>query len=129
MIAPVLSLALQAAPTGGTSFMPFLVQMVLIFGIVYFLLIRPQAQQRKKHEAALRVLKRGDEVVTAGGLVGEVVHIKEELRDGQPMVTMQDRVTMRTGESKVVVERGRIATVRTTDGESSAPPSRSGSTP
>src|ERR687893_1891479 len=74
-----------------------------IFAIFYFLLVRPQQQQRKKHEATIRQLKRGDEVVTAGGLVGEVVHIRQLVADtpGQ-----DDRVTIKSGESRVVVERG-----------------------
>jgi preprotein translocase subunit YajC len=79
-------------------------------------MIRPQQQQRKKHEQALLDLKKGDEIVTAGGIVGEVVHIKEGLKDGQPAKTLDDRVTIRTGESKVVVERGRIAKVLGTNG-------------
>ena len=59
----------------GTSY--FLVQVVLILGIFYFFLIRPQQQQKKKHEEALRMIKRGDKIVTFGGIIGEVVHIKE----------------------------------------------------
>jgi preprotein translocase subunit YajC len=79
-----------------------------IFAIFYFLLVRPQQQQRKKHEATIRQLKRGDEVVTAGGLVGEVVHIRQVVAEtpGQ-----DDRVTIKSGESRVVVERGRIAKI------------------
>jgi preprotein translocase subunit YajC len=68
-------------------------------------------------------LKRGDEIVTAGGLVGEVVHIKETTA-GKP--GMDDRITIKTGESRVVVERGRIVrVVSTTGATSSAPPSAS----
>ena len=93
-----------------------LFQFALIGLIFYFLMIRPQQQQRKKHEQALLDLKKGDEIVTAGGLVGEVVYIKEGLKDGQPTKTLDDRVTIRTGESKVVVERGRIAKVLGSNG-------------
>ena len=79
-----------------------------IFAIFYFRLVRPQQQQRKKHEATIRQLKRGDEVVTAGGLVGEVVHIRQLAAEtpGQ-----DDRVTIKSGESRVVVERGRITKI------------------
>ena len=45
-------------------------------------MIRPQQKQRKKHEEALRALKSGDEIVTAGGIVGEVIHIRE-IGDGE----------------------------------------------
>lgn len=109
---PALSLlALQSV--GGSSMLPFLIQVVAIFAIFYFLLIRPQQKQRRQHEEALRNIKRGDEVVTAGGLVGEIVHIKEAVVDGAPKKTMEDRVTVRSGEARVIVERGRIAKVVT----------------
>ena len=65
----------------------------------------------RDHEAALQNIKRGDEVVTTGGIVGEIVHIKEAVVDGAPRKTMEDRVTIRSGESRLVVERGRIAKI------------------
>jgi len=58
---------------GSGSLMPIVVQFVLIIGIIYFIMIRPQQRQKKKHEELLGALKRGDEVVTAGGIVGEVL--------------------------------------------------------
>ncbi len=106
---PSLLAVLQA--DGGSSLLPFLIQIVAIFAIFYFLLIRPQQKQRRQHEEALRNIKRGDEVVTAGGIVGEIVHIKEAVVDGAPRKTMDDRVTIRSGESRLIVERGRIAKV------------------
>ena len=56
----------------------------------------------------MRAIKRGDAVVTAGGIVGEVVHIREQTA-GAPGA--DDNVTIRSGESRLVVERGRIAKV------------------
>jgi preprotein translocase subunit YajC len=78
----------------------FLFQMLAILAIFYFLIIRPKVQQEKKHRERLSQVKRGDEVVTAGGIVGEVVHIKES------------KVTVKTGESRIVVQLERIAEVR-----------------
>ena len=104
------SLLVLAAGPGG-SLAPFLLQVALIFAIFYFLLIRPQAQQRKKHEEALRNLKRGDKIVTTGGIVGEVVHIKEASKDGAAVKSMDDWITIRSDESRLVVERGRIAKI------------------
>jgi preprotein translocase subunit YajC len=116
---PALSvLALQVG--GGSSLLPFLIQVVAIFAIFYFLLIRPQQKQRRQHEQALQNIKRGDEIVTAGGLVGEIVHIKEAVVDGAPKKTMEDRVTVKSGESRVIVERGRIAKVVTPTGTTEA---------
>jgi preprotein translocase subunit YajC len=107
-------LALQAAPpSGGSSLTPLLFQFGLIFLIFYFLIIRPQQRQRKRHEEALRNLKRGDRVVTTGGIIGEVVHIREGSKDGQPHVTMDDEVTMKSAESRFIVERGKIGKILT----------------
>ena len=118
MHALVFSLMQGQAPAGGgggggISMFGFLFQMIAIFGIIYFLLIRPQQKTRKQHDVRLRELKRGDTVVTTGGIVAEVMHIKESLKDGQPVKSMEDLVTIKSGESRLVVERGRIAKVTT----------------
>jgi len=122
MTALVASLLLFApGPNGaGNPFAGFL-PILLIFFIFYFIIFRPQAKQRKELEAALMALKKGDEVVTAGGILGEVVHIKDGMKDGQPARTLEDRVTIRSGESRLIVERGRVAKVitRTTEVSSS----------
>lgn len=103
--------ATPAAPSGGSALAPFLFQIGAIFAIFYFLMIRPQQKQRKAHEAAILAMKKGDQVVTAGGIVGEVVHIKENARDGKPGPSLQDHITVRSGESKLIVVRNRIASV------------------
>ena len=56
----------------------FLVLLLAMFGFMYFLLIRPQRQQQRKHAELLNALKPGDEVVTAGGIYGEVVQLDAE---------------------------------------------------
>jgi preprotein translocase subunit YajC len=113
-------LALQFGGGSGGSLTPFLVQLVAIFGIFYFLLIRPQQAQKKKHEEALRNIKRGDQVVTAGGIVGEVIHVKETASgEGASPRPMEDHVTIKSAESRLIVERGRIA--RIIGGTTSAP--------
>jgi preprotein translocase subunit YajC len=89
------------APTDGPN--AGLTMLVLQFGAIaavfYFLILRPQQQARKKHEELLKNLKKGDEVTTAGGLIGKVKEIKEE------------RVTVETGTASVIVERSRIVKV------------------
>jgi preprotein translocase subunit YajC len=105
-------LALQTGVTGGGSIMPFLFQIVAIFGIFYFLIIRPQQTQKKKHESALSQIKRGDQVVTAGGIVGEVIHVKETVaEDGKTSRGLEDHITIKSAESRLVVERGRIVKI------------------
>ncbi len=90
------------APTnaqGGAGMGFLLVQIGLIFAVFYFLILRPQSVARKKHAELLAALKKGDEVVTAGGLMGRVKDIKDE------------KVTIETGTSAVVVHRQRIVQV------------------
>ncbi len=63
-----------AAPQGGfVSFIP----LILIFVVFYFLLIRPQQKKAKDHQAFLKELKKGDQVVTSGGLHGEITGITD----------------------------------------------------
>jgi preprotein translocase subunit YajC len=81
-----------------------------IFAIFYFILIRPQSTQRKKHDELVRNLKKGDEIVTNGGLVGEVLFIKER-GDDDKSGGMEDRVTIKSGDTRVIIERGRIARI------------------
>jgi preprotein translocase subunit YajC len=54
-----------------------LVPLILIFGIMYFLLIRPQQKKLKEHQAMVAALRRGDQVVTGGGIVGKVTKVKD----------------------------------------------------
>jgi preprotein translocase subunit YajC len=107
-----LALAVQAPAAGRSTLLPFVFQIVAIFAIFYFVMIRPQQKQRKEHEERLRNLKRGDEVVTAGGIVGKVVHIAETKSEGKA-APMDDRITIKSDESRLIVERGRIARVVT----------------
>ena len=117
-IAMLLALAapLQgAAPAAGApSILPqLLFQFGLIFVIFYFLMIRPQQKQRKQHETSLKNIRRGDKVVTAGGVIGEVIHVKDGMVDGKPTQGMEDEITIKSGETRLIVERGRIAKVTT----------------
>lgn len=91
---------------------PFIIQIAAIFGIFYFLLIRPQQKQKRQHEEALRNIKRGDQIVTTGGIIGEVVHVRESVNaDGTTARPMEDQVTIKSAESRFIVERGRIAKI------------------
>ena len=97
---PIL-LALLFAPSGqaGGGLSVLLFQVALIFGIFYFLIIRPQRRQREQHAKLLAGLQKGDQIVTSGGIIGEVVHLKD------------NEITIRSGESKLVVLRANIASV------------------
>ncbi len=103
----------QAAAPAGPSPFGSIFMFGSIFAIFYFLVIRPQGKQRKEHEAKVMGIKKGDQVVTAGGIVGEVVHIATGQKDGQPQPGLGDHVTIKSGESRLVVVRSRIAAVGT----------------
>jgi preprotein translocase subunit YajC len=67
----------QAAPEGGwiIQILPF----ILIFGIFWFLVIRPQQKRHKQHQEYLNALKKGDKVVTAGGVFGTIEKVDDQV--------------------------------------------------
>lgn len=67
------------AADGGQSALTSLIPLVIMFGIFYFLLIRPQQKKAKEHKALLESLKKGDRVVTAGGMHGKVTAVEESV--------------------------------------------------
>jgi preprotein translocase subunit YajC len=75
-----------------------LVPLILIFGIMYFLLIRPQQKKAKEHQAMVTSLRRGDQVVTQGGLIGKVSKVKE---DNEIEVEVSDGVKVRVVQSTI----------------------------
>ena len=78
----------------------FAIQIVGFMAIIYFVLFRPQMKERKRHEEMLSSVKKGDDIVTAGGIIGKIVHVEET------------QLTVRTGETtRVTVDRSRIAAV------------------
>ena len=74
------------------------VPLILIFAIMYFLLIRPQQKKVKEHQAMVAGLRRGDQVVTAGGLIGKVVKVKD---DGELEVELAENVKVRVVQSTI----------------------------
>ena len=82
-----------------------LIQLVLFGLIFYWLLIRPQRQEQARLRKMVEELKKGDEVLLNGGIIGTVVHLKET------------RLILKTGESKVEADRGRVAAVLTAPAE------------
>ena len=92
--------ALMMVPRGPNSTIINVVMFGSMFAIFYFLLIRPQTKERERHDKMLSSVKKGDDIVTTGGIIGKVVHAEEKQR------------TVRTGENtRVTVDRSRIARV------------------
>ena len=85
-------------------FLSSLIPLVLLFGIFYFLIIRPQQQRMKAHQAMVAGVKRGDTVVTAGGLIGKVSKVKD---DGEVMVEIADNVQVRVLKSTLTEVRSK----------------------
>ena len=77
-----------------TQFMP----LILIFGIMYFLLIRPQQKKAKEHAALIDAVRRGDQIVTQGGLIGKVAKVKD---DNEVEVEIADGVKVRIVKSTI----------------------------
>ena len=90
-------LLLQAQ--GGSPF-EFLFPMAMIFLIFYFLLIRPQQKRQREHDEMLKAVEKGDRVVTAGGLHGEVIGSSEDV------LTLD--VGAQKGQIKIKVDRSKV---------------------
>lgn len=74
------------------------IPLILIFAIMYFLLIRPQQKKMKEHQAMVESLRRGDQVVTQGGIIGKVSKVKE---DGEIEVEIADGVKVRVVKNTI----------------------------
>jgi len=87
----------QPAPGGASAFLQF-APLILMFGAMYFLLIAPQRKKQKEHEKMMSALQPGDEVVTSGGILGTITHVKE------------DRFVVRVGDNnqKLEIKKGFI---------------------
>jgi len=67
----------QSASAGGNLFELFF-PLIIVFAIIYFMIIRPQNKRQKEHKAMIEALRRGDRVVTQGGLIGKVSKVHED---------------------------------------------------
>jgi preprotein translocase subunit YajC len=92
-----------AQTSGGGDFLIQLVPILLMFVIFYLLLLRPQQQKAKQHREMVANLRRGDTVVTAGGIVGKVIKVRDE----------QEIEVEIADNTRVRVVRGTVAEVRT----------------
>lgn len=90
----------QAAgtPAGGMAALGQFIPLILIFAIMYFLMIRPQQKRLRDHRAMVDALRRGDQVVTQGGIVGKITHVRE---DGQVEVEIAPGVKVNVVKSSI----------------------------
>jgi len=98
----MLIIHLIAASPEGSAGNPAatLMMMVGFIAIFYFLFFRPQRKQQQEHQALIQGLAKGDEVTTVGGIVGTIVHLTD------------DRVTLKTGDTRIEVERSKVGGVK-----------------
>jgi preprotein translocase subunit YajC len=95
LITPALA---QTGLGGGSDMLMSLLPLILIFVIMYFLMLRPQQQRAKQHKEMVKNLRRGDTVISSGGLVGKVTKL---LDDDQIEVEIADGVRVRQMRSMV----------------------------
>lgn len=98
--------ATQDAAAGGMEALVNFAPLVLIVIVFYFLLIRPQQQQAKAQKARLAAIRRGDKVVTGGGVLGQVVKAQEGVEEIEVDIAPNVRITvLRSTISSVLTER------------------------
>ena len=69
---------MQMSGAGGGGLISFLLPLVVIFGIFYFLIMRPQKKRQQEHEDMVEALKKGDKIVTIGGIHGTVTQVEDD---------------------------------------------------
>lgn len=92
---------------GAEQFIPIL----LIFGIMYFFLIRPQQQKVKQHQLMLDALRRGDQVITQGGVIGKVMKVKDDSNEVD--VEIADGVKVRVVKSTIATVMNKTEPAKT----------------
>lgn len=101
-VTPALAQAAPSAASGGTDIVFQMMPFVLIFVIMYFLIIRPQQKRVKEHKEMIKNVRRGDTVVTAGGIIAKVTRVTD---DSEVQIEIADNVRAR-------LSRGMIAEVK-----------------
>ena len=92
-----------AEAEGETSIWPMLIFVVLLFGLMYFVMIRPQRKRQKEHQQLIEELNRGDRVVTAGGIYGMIESISED----SVIIKVESGATMRVAKGSVSLKQER----------------------
>ena len=94
----------QAAGSSTPSLVSQLPFFVAIFAIFYFLLIRPQQKKAKEHKAMIDAVRKGDQIVTAGGLVGKITKVRD---DGEVDVEIASGVNVRVVQQTIQLVRSK----------------------
>lgn len=87
----------------GTSMAPMLIFLVLLFALMYFVLIRPQRKRQKEHQQLVEELRRGDRVITAGGIYGVIETVSED----SVVIKVESDMMLRVAKNSVALKRER----------------------
>lgn len=102
----VMTILLQAAEGNGAGgSLQFLIMMVLIFGVMYFFMIRPQQKRQKELMKFRNALEKGQKIITAGGIYGTVKEVKETY----VLVEVDNNVAIRVDKSMVMKDTSDLA--------------------
>jgi preprotein translocase subunit YajC len=93
-----------ASPFGGDNMLVSLLPFILIFVIMYFLILRPQQKRTKQHQEMVKNVRRGDTVITNGGLIGKVIKV---IDDDQIEIEVSEDVRVRQMRSMVADVRAK----------------------
>ena len=100
----------QAAPGGGADGLMSFLPIILMFVLLYFLMIRPQMKRAKEQKAMIEALQKGDEVVTAGGIVGRITKISDQYVTVE--VAPNTEVIMQRSAVQVPLPKGTLKTLQ-----------------
>jgi preprotein translocase subunit YajC len=103
----------QAAGGAGGGY-GFFVMLALMFGVFYFLLIRPQQKRQKEHKAMIDAVRRGDTVVTSGGMIGRVTKVFD---DNELQVELADNVRVRVIKTTLADVRNKTEPASSSNGK------------
>ncbi|WP_449042863.1 preprotein translocase subunit YajC [Paracoccus sp. (in: a-proteobacteria)] len=95
LITPAFAQAAAPAAGGGAAFAQF-IPLILVFAIMYFLIMRPQQKKMSQHRAMVAALKKGDNVITQGGIFGKVVAVRDDEVDVEIAQGVRIRVVRST---------------------------------
>jgi preprotein translocase subunit YajC len=98
------------APAGAGDFIGMVLPLVLIMGVFYFLLIRPQQKKMKEHQEMLKKVGKGDTVITSGGLIGKVIKVVD---DNELQVEIGENIKVRVMRSGIADVRAKGEPVKT----------------
>ena len=92
-----------AGAEGGSTLSVWIILLILMFGLMYFFTIRPQRKRQKEHDQLIAELKRGDRVITSGGIYGQI----ESINDENVVLKIESGTTIRIARNSITQKRSK----------------------